>query len=83
MDRDRHLQLLTEQANAYREASAALEAARDTLAQRALAAMADGIGQADVLRATDHVWSREYLRQLARNDDRQQRDVPWQENERS
>lgn len=54
-------------ASRYRAARAELDAARDQLRETIRSALADGMRQADILRATDHVWTREQLRQLARS----------------
>lgn len=55
---------LTAAARRYRKAEAALDTARTELQQAALAALADGIKQAEVSRITG--WTREHLRQLKR-----------------
>jgi hypothetical protein len=59
---------LSRDAAAYREASARLDVARDRLVEAIHLAAKVGVGQAEILRATDHVWTREYLRQLAKLD---------------
>lgn len=51
-------------ARRYRKAQAALSQSRDELAQLARDASAAGMRQADILRATDHVWAREHLRRV-------------------
>jgi len=53
---------LDQAAQRYREAEAALEAARTDLQAEAIAALQAGTKQADVARATG--WTREYLRRL-------------------
>lgn len=59
-------------AKRYRAARARMDAAADDLAAAVRKATADGMRQVDILRAIDHVWTREYLRKL-------NRDLPWQE----
>jgi hypothetical protein len=57
---------LSRDAAAYREASARLDAARARLVEAVHLATKVGVGQGEILRATDHVWTREHLRQLAK-----------------
>lgn len=51
-------------ARRYRKAQAALQQARDELAQLVRDASEAGVRQADILRATDHVWAREHVRRV-------------------
>lgn len=48
----------------YREASRALDAARTKLIAGLRDASGDGIRQADLVRAIDHEWTREYVRKV-------------------
>lgn len=56
---------LTEQ---YREATAALNKARSNLIAGLRAASASGMKQADMVRAIDHEWTREYVRKVMTDD---------------
>lgn len=56
------LTLVAEMAEEYRRTSAAVTQARHRLSDRARAAYNDGEQQSAILKATGHVWSREYLR---------------------
>jgi hypothetical protein len=59
---------LGELADAYREAKAKLDHAREQLTAGIRAAMTEGgMKQADVLRATNHVWTREQIRQITKD----------------
>lgn len=75
-----HEARLADAAADYRDAAAELDTARLKLAQRINAAAEDGVRQVDILRAIDHVWSREYLRKLYRGEAGYvpAGDVPWQ-----
>jgi hypothetical protein len=53
-------------ATAYRKAINNLDTARTRLVEAIHLATKVGVGQGEILRATDHVWSREHLRQLAK-----------------
>jgi hypothetical protein len=53
-------------AAAYRKAITNLDAARTRLVEAVHLATKVGVGQGEILRATDHVWTREHLRQLAK-----------------
>jgi hypothetical protein len=53
-------------AAAYRKAIGNLDTARDRLVEAIHLATKVGVRQADILRATDNVWTREHLRQLAK-----------------
>jgi hypothetical protein len=53
-------------AAAYRKAIGNLDAARARLVEAVHLAAKVGVGQGEILRATDHVWTREHLRQLAK-----------------
>lgn len=55
---------LAQAARRYRKAQAALEHSRDDLAELVREASHDGVRQADILRATDHVWTREHVRRI-------------------
>lgn len=62
-----HEKKLGQLADRYRAATRDLENARDALVEEIRAAMVDGMKQADVLRATDHVWTREMIRRVTRS----------------
>jgi hypothetical protein len=52
-------------ADEYRQAKEALDKARGALvAEIRAAATAAGMKQADIIRATDHVWTREQVRKI-------------------
>jgi hypothetical protein len=56
-----HEQALAERAAAYSGQLVRLANARNDLAEEVRAAHRDGMRKADILRAIDHVWSREWL----------------------
>lgn len=60
--REEHEQALGEKAEAYRRAKEALQAATDELTEAIRAAYGDGEQQSAILRATGHVYTREYVR---------------------
>lgn len=63
-----HPAQLGELADAYRQAKADLERARERLTAGIRTAITDGgMKQADVLRATSHVWTREQVRQITKD----------------
>lgn len=64
-DHEKHL---AQAAQAYRRKRTEMGAAQDALAVRVRAAAAAGVRQVDILRAIDNVWTREYLRKLARHE---------------
>lgn len=64
---------LDQAAQRYREAEAALEAARTDLQAEAIAALRAGTKQADVARTTG--WTREYLRRLKADADKAEADA--------
>lgn len=51
----------------YRDATKALEKARDQLAEGIRAASAAGTRQADIVRAIDHEWTREYVAKILKS----------------
>lgn len=55
---------LARAAESYRRAQADLDEARAELANEIRAAYHSGRRQADILRATGHVWTREYVRRV-------------------
>jgi len=57
-----HERALAEAADAYKKAQEAAKAASNRLADAMRAAYADGEKQSEILHASKHVWSREYLR---------------------
>lgn len=57
-------QRLTRDAKAYREAVAALEAARAKLTEAVRLADKAGVRQVNILRAIDNAWTREHIRKL-------------------
>lgn len=57
-----HTTALGKLADEYREARARLAAAREALANEIRASAADDMKQADIVRATEHVWTREQVR---------------------
>jgi len=59
---EHHEQALAEAADAYLQASEAKERAANKLAEKMRAAYRDNEQQSAILRASKHVWSREYLR---------------------
>ncbi|XVV05832.1 hypothetical protein ACQPW3_10750 [Actinosynnema sp. CA-248983] len=61
-----HQAALSQCAAEYREAQARLSDAREALNGAIRAADADGMKQADIIRATGHVWTREQVRQVLR-----------------
>jgi hypothetical protein len=64
-----HPTQLGELADAYRKAKAELDQARERLTAAVRTAMTDGgMKQAEVLRATNHVWTREQIRQVTKSD---------------
>jgi hypothetical protein len=70
MANDPHQKLigaLTRDADRYRKAVEELEVARARLTERVRAAHVSGIRQVDILRATGHLWTREHLRQLTKD----------------
>lgn len=62
-----HEQRLAELADAYRKAQTDLDDARDALTHEMKAAKGDGMRQADIIRATGHLWTREYLRKILKS----------------
>lgn len=52
----------------YRRATADLEAARAALIAGLRTAKASGMKQADMVRAIDHEWTREYVRKVVADD---------------
>ncbi len=64
-----HEQTLAAAAARYRE----FLTARQELGDAIRAADADGVRQVDILRATDHVWTREQVRQVCKKGERQKR----------
>lgn len=63
-----HEKLLADAAKTYRRRLTEMETARDALAARVRAAAADGLRQVEIVRATGHVWTREYVRQITRQE---------------
>lgn len=61
---DSHEQALRAAAAEYRRATEEAKQARDALAAEIRAAYDDDVRQSTILRAIDHVWTREYLRQV-------------------
>jgi hypothetical protein len=61
---DRHEKAIASAAEQYRRATEAQRAASAKLADAMRAAYQAGEQQAAILRAADHVWTREYLRVL-------------------
>ena len=59
---DKHERALAEAADAYTAATEAAKEASARFADAMRAAYADGEQQSAILRASRHVWSREYLR---------------------
>jgi hypothetical protein len=59
-----HEKALATAANAYRRANAQADRARKALTDAIRAADADQMRQVDILRATDHVWTREQVRRI-------------------
>jgi hypothetical protein len=59
---EKHEKALGAKAEAYRRAKEAAQAATDELAEAIRAAYADGEQQAAIVRATGHVYTREYVR---------------------
>lgn len=59
---DKHERALNAAANEYQRAKHAAKDASDKLADAMRAAYQDGEQQSAILRASQHVWSREYLR---------------------
>ncbi len=60
-----HDEILAAAAARYRE----FLTARQELGEAIRAAAADGVRQVDILRATDHVWTREQVRQVCKKGD--------------
>lgn len=63
-----HEKKLAEKAGRYRIASAELAAAREELRRSILDADGDGMRQVDILRATNHVYTREQVRKICLDD---------------
>lgn len=61
-----HSPRLAELAETYRQAKAALDDAREALTAEVKASAADDMKQADIVRATDHVWTREQIRLITK-----------------
>ena len=59
---EQHERALAEAAEQYERAQEAAKQASHNLAEAMRAAYADGEKQSEILHATKHVWSREYLR---------------------
>lgn len=60
--RDAHEQALRAAAAEYRRARDTYRQAREALTAAIKAAYRDGMKQAEILRAIDHVWEREWVR---------------------
>ena len=65
---DAALRRVTRDRDAYAEAKAAAETARQRLQEAVRLAHQAGARQVDILRAMDHEWSREYVRLLTREE---------------
>lgn len=63
-----HAAHLAELAAAYRAADEARERARLALAEGMRGASAAGARQGEILEATGHVWTREYVRRVLKGD---------------
>jgi hypothetical protein len=59
---------LAQSADRYRAATAELVAAREQLAENIRAADKNGMRQVDILRATGHVYTREQVRKICREE---------------
>ncbi|MGZ3141890.1 hypothetical protein ACVDFE_07805 [Lentzea chajnantorensis] len=59
-----HEKVLAERAAAYRNAQAHLAEERAALQEAVREASGAGMKQAEIIRATDHVWTREQVRQV-------------------
>lgn len=59
-----HPKTLAKLADEYRRATKAMEKARQALVDGVRAADQDGIRQVDIIKATDHVWTREQVRRV-------------------
>ncbi|MDX3662359.1 hypothetical protein PV646_34075 [Streptomyces sp. ID05-26A] len=59
-----HAKVLAERAAAYRGAQDQLAVEREALQKAVREASGDGMKQAEIIRATDHVWTREQVRQV-------------------
>lgn len=59
---------LVELADTYRRAEEALARARLALAEGMRTASAAGARQGEILQATDHVWTREYVRRVLKGE---------------
>lgn len=59
-----HAKVLAERAAAYRSAQEQLTVEREALQKAVREASGAGMRQAEIIRATDHVWTREQVRQV-------------------